>query len=355
MTSSRLSFDRVHDLIAAGETHTLELKSASYLDSSHPNHSKGKRPPPSFKELRNALRAMLGSEAGALANASGGLIVFGVDDKTLEIEESTVPPLWGQGPIRSGVEDVLRASLSPPLQGVDIYEVISPDGASRLLVISIPESQIGPHQSSDECIYYVRIGTQSQRAEHWILEAVRSKNRSPILEVARVNVPPPSIHISAHSGPVRQKERGAMNLHLPIRISNVGNVIAERWALEFRAPTGEISIDSPLFTKIPTTIGARHSTWIFQASHPIFPKQSLEVILRVSGVEFWLARNSLTISLGKELPEKGVISTGEITCVAHSSSSVPKESKLHFSCGEFSELPNKLQEAFRNPAFPPLR
>lgn len=117
-------------------------------------------------KLDTADRRHLGKSLSAFANSGGGLLLWGVDARDF----GGVDRLVGKFPIadlsgfRSKIERAISELISPPISGIQFYEIEAYGGTgSGYLAISIPLSEGRPHMSlaPGERGFYFRNGHSS--------------------------------------------------------------------------------------------------------------------------------------------------------------------------------------------------
>ena len=123
----------------------------------------------------------------ALANSGGGYLIFGQkDDGSFD----GLPEKKGETPIREWLEQKLPYLVSYPLQDFRVHNV-EPDAATSIpanmtvIIIEIGDSNLAPHQSAKDNLYYYRVGGHSKPAPHFYLETLRGRSRFPNPEVVR--------------------------------------------------------------------------------------------------------------------------------------------------------------------------
>ena len=130
---SEVTIERIHQAVAdcEKERRTLDYKRDLNL-------------------LRSGDRAELAMDAASLANAAGGVLVFGVDECRDEEGRKTGEPSDIIGcpnfddERRSQIENILRDLVKPPLPSHDIYVV--PGGESGpVVLLRVLKSWAGPH------------------------------------------------------------------------------------------------------------------------------------------------------------------------------------------------------------------
>jgi hypothetical protein len=138
----------------------------------------------------------LSRQISALANAEGGLLIWGVEvdreedakGNVLDIRPRT---LRGLDAAEGGREELQRSGfegIAPPVPGVDVRVVELPQGGVVVL-LDIPQSPVGVHRAPDGR-YYTRRGFLNVPMEQGQVESVRARRRRPKvlprLEIAHI-------------------------------------------------------------------------------------------------------------------------------------------------------------------------
>jgi len=124
----------------------------------------------------------------ALANSSGGYLILGQQNDGIF---DGLPGKQGRTPTREWLEQKLPFLVSYPLKDFRIHEV-KPDTPTSIpankivVVIEISDSNLAPHQSVKDNLYYHRVGGHSKPAPHFYLEMLRGRSRFPSPEVVWV-------------------------------------------------------------------------------------------------------------------------------------------------------------------------
>ena len=126
-----------------------------------------------YLEAENGINSLFiehfSKQLAAFANGGGGRIFIGIDDNG-QIDGGVRTQLK-KGGTRSWLEDVLPDLVSPRLQDINIFEVLSegPNSPIRpdcaVYIVDIPQSRIAPHQARDKR-YYLRIAGKSRPMTH---------------------------------------------------------------------------------------------------------------------------------------------------------------------------------------------
>jgi uncharacterized protein YjbI with pentapeptide repeats len=162
-------------------------------------------------QFKDADKKEIAKDVSAMANASGGVIIYGVktspSDKTL--------PLRPCGPIDPKNPDifdqVINSSVRPPIVG--LAKKLIPNHRPHFMVVDVPKSTDRPHQSLVDYKYYRRMGTENKPMDHDLIVMLFrqqqdvQRNRDEIQDFKRLNTDEGRIRIA---GAIRRLAR--MNL-----------------------------------------------------------------------------------------------------------------------------------------------
>jgi hypothetical protein len=130
----------------------------------------------------------LSKQVSAFANGGGGRVYLGIDDHG-QIDGGI--PVGLKGGTRAWLEDLVPASVDPPLRRCNVFEV-GPEGPeSRIArgrgvyILDIPSSDDAPHQSKDNR-YYLRIAGKSRPMGHVHVQDVLRRTRHPRVGLSRL-------------------------------------------------------------------------------------------------------------------------------------------------------------------------
>jgi hypothetical protein len=112
-------------------------------------------------------------DASGLANAQGGLLIYGVDEEELKDgrRRPTAPRPLTDGAVQARLEDVLDSAVTPRL---NMESRLLPTEGGYFLVVRLHQHGGMPHMvdSYNENRYYVRVGLKTRPMAHHELEAV---------------------------------------------------------------------------------------------------------------------------------------------------------------------------------------
>ncbi len=138
----------------------------------------------------------LSRQISALANAEGGLLIWGVEVEREEDAKGNIlsirpGALRGIDAAEGGRAELERSGLAgivPPVPGVDFHFVELPQGGV-IVLLDIPQSPVGVHRAPDGC-YYTRRGFLNVPMDQGQVESVRARRGRPKvlprLEIAHI-------------------------------------------------------------------------------------------------------------------------------------------------------------------------
>lgn len=94
----------------------------------------------------------------ALANTSGGDLVYGISEKA-GAAQALIPLSEALDPLKRRLDQVLEAGVEPRIQGLQYHSVQS--GSGHVLVLRVPASFSGPHRCIVERRFVVRVNSRT--------------------------------------------------------------------------------------------------------------------------------------------------------------------------------------------------
>jgi Putative DNA-binding domain len=137
----------------------------------------------------------LARQLSAFSNTGGGTIIYGLTNAG-EVDRGGVSRvIKGSQSCKEWLEDVIPRLTDFPIVGVDVYEVVGQSGkdskihpGKAVILVSVPDSDGAPHQSTKDLRYYVRLGSHSEPAPHRLIEDIRNRSKHPRIVVANVEL-----------------------------------------------------------------------------------------------------------------------------------------------------------------------
>ncbi len=170
----------------------------------------------------------LSKDISAMANADGGLIIYGVDESNTHHAERFAyvdGNLFG----KEWLENVIQAKVSRPIPGLQIFPVrFNDDITQSVYLIKIPRSIQAPHMAADGK-YYKRLNFKVQTmAEYEVRESYLRTG------IADIRIDDLNIQESSSNGQAGKVQWA--DFMLVFRLTNNGGGIAEHYKLEVRVP-----------------------------------------------------------------------------------------------------------------------
>ncbi|RMG17553.1 MAG: ATP-binding protein [Planctomycetota bacterium] len=233
----------------------------------------------------------LSKQVSAFANAAGGHLFLGIDDRGRI--DGGVPTHLRPNGTREWLEDVVPAIVDPPLRRFNVYEVGRSDQNSRIAegravyVVEIRESEDAPHMARDRR-YYLRIAGKSRPMGHRHVLDVLNRRRDPEVRCSRID---PYGDLER----IEDDPRGPkVLLRLRGTLVNEGRALAQHVGLEFvlpRVAVNSLARQRTLNGHPQASLSQRPGevTFFFYHPTPIFPQQEL------SFGEVWVAVHSANV------------------------------------------------------------
>ena len=133
------------------------------------------------RRWNHTAKEKIAKHISAFANSEGGILVFGVQCD--EFDKDKPIAITGLHP-QNAVEDldrIVTAAIRPEVVGLK-RKKISDDTRSVILVY-IPASDTGPHQSMKHKQYFHRSGAQSIAMEHYLVQRYFGRHYHPLLQI----------------------------------------------------------------------------------------------------------------------------------------------------------------------------
>jgi hypothetical protein len=182
-------------------------------------------------EKNDKKRIELTKDVSAIANSSGGLLIYGV------FETEHVP--GGFDPVKRSViskewiEQVIQ-TIQPRIDGIFIHAIsLSPDGEEVCYVVDVPKSTTA-HMAQDQR-YYKRFNFTSCPMQDYEVRDVMNRRTHP--------------HVKASIFVNRNTNRIEQTGVILVKVENVGSVMARHIMAELEMPIsfdGDIVVDSPV-------------------------------------------------------------------------------------------------------------
>lgn len=153
----------------------------------------------------------------SFANSAGGVVIYGIkEDKSDPMKVVlSLDPVTGQ-PTKEQLEQIIHSSISPKIDGLQIYPIESLDPNGIIFVIEIPQSTT-VHQNTKDKIYYKRHNFSSIAMEDYEIKDVMNRARHPKVEIKFV--------IEKKTNLI-YKNKSITEYYLHILLNNVGYVYA---------------------------------------------------------------------------------------------------------------------------------
>ena len=123
-------------------------------------------------------------DVSALANSAGGQLIYGIEEDKTTAKPSKVDDGVADSKItREWIEQVLNSKVQPRMDGVRIERVALQTGKFGY-VITVQQSQTGPHQAPDGK-YYRRFNLQSVPMHDYEIRDIMRRSTTPVCAIWR--------------------------------------------------------------------------------------------------------------------------------------------------------------------------
>jgi hypothetical protein len=187
---------------------------------------------PGKLSMDGTLANAIAKAASAFWNTGGGILVAGVDDNGQP--DGGIDPRIGKQSIRDWIDQIITGVIPHGKYAVGVVAgpatVLRIDPERSVVAIAFAESFSAPHMAPDGR-YYVRLGTHTQVANHFIVESLRSSAKPLLAVTSKLKA--------------RLPDRGrphAIHLGIDIVLRNIGGAIAEFPCVTVAKPIGAKAI-----------------------------------------------------------------------------------------------------------------
>lgn len=250
------SLQKLKELIStkADENEWREFKGAYSA-----THAKGEERSRKNDEIKHIWSKAI----GAFANASGGVLIWGIDASKKFAEHDSLAQ--DAEDLASKLADWVNSAVIPHVSGIDIRAVKEAHSQEGFVVCFIPASRFAPHQSMwPRRQFYMRCQDGSHECGYTELKRMFQPASGPIYEVKAL--------VGAHS---LTSEQFGLRAHINVIIKNVGTATANDLLVHIDG--GGFPVDDNLWKR-----RAHNSVSSTESVHPwcIIP-------LRVSGFDYY--------------------------------------------------------------------
>lgn len=242
---------------------------------------------PDREDLQTSDKKNYAKELSAFANASGGVIVWGIGkDKAPSDLAGEEKPIKFLKSFCAKLNNLSATALDPPLAGIENHPIPIPGNENEGFVVTyVPGSEGGPHRAlCGQNQYFIRTGTTSPDMGHALLGIYFGRKRRPDL---RLNVwinPVPA-------------DRRTFEPSVLISLANVGKYLALYPAVTID-PTAPWSVDqfgidgnyNFNLSRVPEGNAERRKTFVGGANSVIHPTARLDVCRLHQGLTIELPR-----------------------------------------------------------------
>ncbi len=126
-------------------------------------------------------RKNLAKAVSGFGNSEGGVIVWGVECKTVAASKHPISEITT---FVSRLSDQVSGCTVPPHSGVDSRSILLPKSADGFAVTYIPKSPHCPHQTTGDQRYYMRVGSSFGHVPHAVLAGMFGRRPQPLISIS---------------------------------------------------------------------------------------------------------------------------------------------------------------------------
>jgi len=138
----------------------------------------------SFAKDKTRLRADIAKDISAMANANGGMIIYGLSEKSISKGHSVpekITPILTTRMSKDQLSQIISSNISPHIKNVEI-EYIPYNDESGFFVVSIPKSCTA-HQNLTNHLYHIRRNATIEIMEDYEIRDVMNRQTNPPLSI----------------------------------------------------------------------------------------------------------------------------------------------------------------------------
>jgi hypothetical protein len=167
------------------------------------------------RALEKSNKDEIAKDVSAMANADGGVIVYGVEERDhipVRLDDGIDE---NAGPSREWIEQILAALITPPIGGIEVSPIPNKLGKFYFSIV-VPKSTLAPHQAPDRK-YYKRYNFRASPMDHYEILDVGNRR---LIEPRLIDV---------------RAEIDGMRHDVNLVIQNTGNRVARDLSFQFPA------------------------------------------------------------------------------------------------------------------------
>jgi len=168
------------------------------------------------------LQKIVGKAVTGFANADGGVLVFGVAERSGILEDR---PLADATDFEQHLNTMFSRCVAFPVEGVVTRAILKVPGPHGYVVVHVPASDLAPHRSQVDKQYYRRVGESFVPMEHYEIADAFGRRHLPRLTLVALAK---TSHPSA----------GKAHIDLTICFRNMGRGIAKYPRVKFERLSG---------------------------------------------------------------------------------------------------------------------
>lgn len=135
--------------------------------------------------LNSTLNKDIAKDVSAMANASGGVIIYGIKEHNSADKKhlpESITPIQRKEFSKERLEQIINSNISPKIEDIIIHPIPLEKENEVVYVVEIPQSQTA-HQSMKDCIYYRRYNFEILAMQDYEIRDVMNRLKYPKIEM----------------------------------------------------------------------------------------------------------------------------------------------------------------------------
>ena len=249
------------------------------------------------KKLTKSGRKVIAKAASAFANSMGGVLILGVDCRSVEGIDcaQSITLITSLAKALSTINNELHSITVPSISGIEAISLVADGGSSGLIAVSVPRSDRRPHRSNaaDARSYFKRSGTSTVEMEHYEIEDAFLSNQSPDLSVELSLRPTGSGGCAAETG-----ER-PYHFSVDVVVANTGGGLAKHLFLQCRHDEGVSRGFGTLYDASANQIGIMDGAWQVALPSEVFVHPGTKRIIENFPITVFFCADTNQVRVGK--------------------------------------------------------
>lgn len=137
----------------------------------------------SVQALLNIDPKEIGKDVSAMANAAGGVIVYGISENSNNKHlPDSITPIRREDFSKERLEQIINSNISPKIEGILIHPITIEHPGEVVYVVEVPQSTTA-HQNVKDYLYYRRYNFEILRMQDYEIRDILNRLTHPKIEI----------------------------------------------------------------------------------------------------------------------------------------------------------------------------